>query len=304
MLQLLQLLHQVHDISGRLLCFADGRGLEKAVTTPPGGLGRVVSLSIGHYARGDGHTCAITAKNRSLVCFGKNGFKQLNVPADLGPVASVSAGGRHTCALTQSGAVRCFGWNGHGQIDVPKFSSQVIAVSAGSYHSCALLADGSSACWGLAGGYMRPAAAAGRQFTSVVAGEFSTCATTTNLTVVCAAGMSDGYSPPEAPSFEELGPIVQIGASSITQNCAVRVGGVAACWGFPANHAGLDGFKDVRAVGVGNGHACALMQSGAMRCFSPNGFGYGYYLPDELKKPGAVLEFAVGSYHTCAIARE
>ena len=51
-------------------------------------------------AAGRDHACAVQYDGR-LVCFGWNFHGQCNVPADLGPVMAVAAGGCHTCAIQQ-----------------------------------------------------------------------------------------------------------------------------------------------------------------------------------------------------------
>ncbi|MHB8516178.1 MAG: RCC1 domain-containing protein, partial [Dehalococcoidia bacterium] len=72
----------------------------------------------------------------------------------------VAVGGRHTCALNSSGAVRCWGANDNGQLGdgttishqrpalVAGLSSGVTAIAAGSAHTCALTTAGGVKCWG------------------------------------------------------------------------------------------------------------------------------------------------------------
>jgi alpha-tubulin suppressor-like RCC1 family protein len=74
-------------------------------------------------------------------------------------VTSLSAGGYHTCALLDSGAVRCWGRNadsvlGDGTSQDRKTPVDVIgipdatAIAAGARHQCALRTGGTLMCWG------------------------------------------------------------------------------------------------------------------------------------------------------------
>ena len=74
-------------------------------------------------------------------------YEQCDVPTDLGPVLSVAAGLRHTCAVRADGRLVCFGCNVDGQCDVPADVGPVLAVAAG-FHTCAVRADGRLICFG------------------------------------------------------------------------------------------------------------------------------------------------------------
>ncbi len=121
---------------------------------------------------GDAHTCAI-AGDGSVKCWGANGDGQLgdgtqtnrNRPVAVqglsNGVRSLSAGGRHTCAVTVDNVVTCWGDNQAGQLgnglngvnllpaDVNGLTGGVAGVAAGSDHTCAAVADGTVKCWGI-----------------------------------------------------------------------------------------------------------------------------------------------------------
>ena len=58
--------------------------------TYPQDWGQVLTVAAGYY-----HTCAVRSDGR-LICFGRNGNGQCDVPSDLGPVLAVAAGFEHT----------------------------------------------------------------------------------------------------------------------------------------------------------------------------------------------------------------
>ena len=77
-------------------------------------------------------------------------------------VASISAAGDSTCAVTTSGGVKCWGYNGDGElgngstasstvpVQVTGLTSGVEAIAAGGRHACAFV-DGAVECWGYNG---------------------------------------------------------------------------------------------------------------------------------------------------------
>ncbi|WP_437340538.1 RCC1 domain-containing protein [Achromobacter spanius] len=118
---------------GGLKCWGEDSfgqlGDDAALTNQPtpvdvlGLISGVVSVSAG-----GSHTCAVTTAG-GLKCWGRDISGQLGndaaltdqpTPVDVlgltSGVASVSAGGNHTCAVTSTGGVKCWGWDNYGQL--------------------------------------------------------------------------------------------------------------------------------------------------------------------------------------------
>ena len=130
-------------------------------------------LHVTQISAGANHTCAVTTVG-GVKCWGSDADAQLGdnaalankaTPVDVSGltsgVARVSAGGRHTCALTISGGLKCWGTDGSGQlgndasftnqptpVDVQGLTSGVSSVSAGANHTCAVTTAGGLKCWG------------------------------------------------------------------------------------------------------------------------------------------------------------
>jgi len=137
--------------------------------TPVGVFG--LSNGVTAIASGWYHSCAVIAGG-GLRCWGENAHGQLGdgstfwhtIPFDVTGIDSgikaVTAGLRHTCALTTAGAVKCWGMNDIGQlgdgslterhapVSVNGLSAGVVAIAAGDYHTCAVTRGGGIKCWG------------------------------------------------------------------------------------------------------------------------------------------------------------
>ncbi|MBT6443598.1 MAG: RCC1 repeat-containing protein, partial [Acidimicrobiaceae bacterium] len=133
----------------------------------------------------------------------------------MGVTPQIAAGGSHTCALLNTGAVNCWGDNSFGRLGngnttsssapvaVDTFTDGVTAVSitAGAYHTCALLNTGAVKCWGYN-----------------FYGQLGNGNTTNSSAPVAVAAFTDGVT------------AVSITAGS-EHTCAVLNTGAVNCWG-------------------------------------------------------------------------
>ncbi|MEM7128643.1 MAG: Ig-like domain-containing protein [Chloroflexota bacterium] len=149
-----------------------GNGTNKGSATPV----NVTGLQSGVIAitAAGSHTCALTS-NHGVKCWGYNSNGQLgdgtsqarNMPTDvvgiISSVDTISAGDRHTCALTNSGEAKCWGKNNNGQlgdgsfieqktpVDVGGLTVGLVSISAGGAHTCGVTSNGGLLCWGFNG---------------------------------------------------------------------------------------------------------------------------------------------------------
>ncbi len=164
---------------GEILCFGDnshgqlGDGTLTSRAAPAlVALGPTAVRATAITAGGD-HSCAVDLTGQAW-CWGAGSSGQLGdggsadqptpvtaaLPGGL-MVASLSAGGAHTCAVDGAGGLWCWGADERGQLGLGAAGAAVatpaavggitgaaIGVSAGGVHSCADLADGSVWCWG------------------------------------------------------------------------------------------------------------------------------------------------------------
>jgi alpha-tubulin suppressor-like RCC1 family protein len=161
-------------------------GIGSKVTTPtPTLVQGLAGVEVTGLAAGANHTCArvTTAAGVGAVrCWGSNGAGQIGNPGIgsggsttpvqtsgldgiANPVASISAGDNHTCAVLLSGKAMCWGSGGNGRlgngntqnasapvlvkaVDGIGDLTDVASVDAGSEYTCARLSTGALRCWG------------------------------------------------------------------------------------------------------------------------------------------------------------
>lgn len=265
---------------------------------------------------GSTHTCAINS-NGGVVCWGGNEFGQLgdgSTTDSLTPVAvvglssgvaAISAGNRHTCALTTGGGVKCWGNNMANQLsrhsnpvlfsavplDIEPLTSGVIAISAGRDHNCALTSSGVIRCWGdNTYGQVGVRAFQGGQYppwqvtlnatgAAISAGSWHTCALTTSGGIKCWGGNNYG----------------QLGHGTLTDtDNAIYVTGLT---------------SGVSALGSATNHICAILTGGELRCWGMNfsgqlGDGTTVHAATPvaaLGLGGAVQQISAGGSFSCAL---
>ena len=234
---------------------------------------------------GDWHTCAIL-DDASMECWGRNDHGQLGDGTNADsrtPVSvtlpgekflAVSTGAKHTCAVTDTWALKCWGLNENGQLGIDSTAStntpstvtlggNVVAVSTGGAHTCAIL-DGSSGgdvkCWGLNSNGQLGDGTTNQQndaatVSAVMAGAISidagkdhTCVVDSSDSLHCWGKSSDGQVGDGSTSDQITSPIQisigqNLGAISVTSGtsytCIVGSNDLPRCWGGEGSESSL-----------------------------------------------------------------
>ena len=262
------------------------------------------------------HTCALI-NDGGVRCWGDNTQGQLgnnsadNQPAPVvvmglaAPAIALAAGGNHTCAVLNTGALLCWGDNAHGQVNatpgpsalipapVANLSEPAISVAAGIDHTCALLQSGAVQCWG--------------DDTFGQLGNGPAPSATSPVAVV------------------NLAPNVLVLAAGAWHTCAATTTGVLQCWGRNGNGQLGDGSiiqqpqpisvatpangSTPTALSLGRQHTCLIDAAGSVYCWGDNSSGQlgnatttDSPLPQKVSAlAGIAQDIAAGSRHTCAL---
>ncbi|MBE7437477.1 MAG: hypothetical protein HS115_03400 [Spirochaetales bacterium] len=273
-----------------------------------------VGEAVKEVSPGNGHTCALLYSG-NVRCWGNGARGRLgyNATAAVGngiglsisaagdvpvgaTVRQIVAGGNHTCALLETGAVRCWGRGTEGQLgqnasadiggggttimaagDVP-LGGTATALALGLDHTCALMDTGSIRCFGQAG-----SGQLGYGNTSIIGDG--------GISIIAAGDVPLG------------GKAIAIAARWGT-TCAILEGGGLRCWGQGTSgqlgHNNASNIGDgiglsimdagdipvggpVTAVAVGNESVCALLADNNVRCWGNGTSGrLGYNSTDSI----------------------
>lgn len=266
------------------------------VVSNPAGNGPLTGVT--QIALGERHTCA-RLNNGQVRCWGENTVGEIGDGTSgntrprarivknaagtgpLGGVTQIDAGNSATCARLGNGQARCWGRNvdgmlGDGTTTPSSLPVAVLSPAGGAQqgitqiaidenHACALLNSGQARCWGLN-----------------ASGQIGDGTTTRRLrprTVLNTTGSGP------------LTGVTQVDAG-FDSSCARLGNGQARCWGrgdrgqlgwdstsgnllarVVVNPSASGPLMNVRQVRVGSDHACALLNTGQVRCWGRNDNG-------------------------------
>lgn len=290
----------------------DGTTVTRLVPTDVTGL----TSGVDEVSVGAAHACVITT-SYAIQCWGLDTSGQLadgivtqRTTAQLVTNLVVGPGGvpsfNQTCALTDVGGLKCWGNNGKGQVgngntknqttptDVSGLTSGVLQVSTGHNFTCAVVTNNTIKCWG-----------------DNSTGQLGTGNTTSSLTPITVGGLTGNTT------------AVTAGDGFA---CALQANsnGSVYCWGDNTygqlgNGTTTSSLSPVAVTGLGTGvvaisagfgpTACALLNTGGLKCWGYNGNGQlgngtttqSLIPTDVTGMTSGVASFDVGPSTVCAV---
>ncbi len=239
-------------------------------------------------AAGGDHGLALRADD-SIVPWGDNSSGQSNLPQPGGNIVAVADGGSHTLALRSDGTVVAWGDNSYGQTNVPSFAGPVVAVAAGGFHSLALLSNGSVVAWGSNASLQESVPVSATNVLAIAAGDAFSLAVRSDGTL-----LGWGALPPVPAAATSVVAI----AAGARHALALRADGALIAWGgnYYDQSSVPDSATNIVAIAAGGDNSVALLANGTVVCWGADYFGQASAPPSATN----VLAISAGTAHSLA----
>ena len=284
--------HCVRTSDGAFACWGDNffgeLGDMTPGTTPNTPVAASVLTQIRHLAIGWHHACAITT-DRTVMCWGFNSHGQLGnsvttdatdaqVVFDVSGATQLALGTTHSCALLATGKVMCWGGNSYGQLGQGNTStytkavlvpiSGVTSISAFNSHTCAVTTAKTVSCWGANTYGQSGGSVLTSSVTSPSVVKRSSGASSVALANV--AGVEAGYG--HSCAYDTSGAVYCWGDNFYGQLAKDTATVFTSALALPISGVTVSGEK-VIDVATGEKHSCALISTGAIKCWGNNQYG-------------------------------
>ena len=262
------------------------------------------------------------------------------IPTDMLTVDLLAMGESFACATENGGHVRCWGESSTGNLAPPTTLKEVVQIAAGPYHACAINKAHDVICWGLtSNGQTSPPLRAGTTPLMDVEGAFTSCQWN-DVGIRCTDTLNSTMPAPDLSqvlSINLASDALTHTACAITQDPAPSTTTHVQCWGGGKEVLNVPS-EVVNPVNlaVTENSACAVLTDGSMKCWGVNKLGpvpdttnvqkvlmarthgclidhFGFtcwgpgvdsgnlVVPEALKEPGEVIDFAITNTHTCVL---
>ncbi len=300
-----------------------------------GGVGGLIPVTGGNLiVSGLGHSCM--PYNDQVICWGLNSSGQLGDGTKLNSdvavyvknltgILNLTAGSKHTCALTIDGEVWCWGENGSGQLGngttddsslpvlVTGLPAKVVGLTAGENFTCTQLMNQEIWCWGENGnGQLNDGTTENQtnpvktlfttSFAQISGGQYL-------LLGNDLLGNVANWINVESTTIKQVSNALTVSANRwAVGGCAVTADGKVTCWGSDLTSALVPGTLTSLDVSAGLDHACAINEDQTVSCWGTNNNGeLGNATFNESEGAGLVKNLsqvhavAAGQNHTCIL---